>query len=63
MKRTEETTYEKRFVRLAGRVEKWMAVIIVLGFVFLVGSQFLLTFDSVRSLLVDTVKLEGIASP
>jgi hypothetical protein len=63
MKRTEETAYEERFVRLAGRVEKWVAVIIVLGFVLLVGSQFLLTFDSVRYLLVDTVKLEGIASP
>jgi hypothetical protein len=63
MKRTEETTYEKRFVRLASRVEKWMAIVIVLGFVLLVGSQFLLTFDSVRHLLVDTVKLEGIASP
>ncbi|GEN33722.1 MULTISPECIES: hypothetical protein [Aneurinibacillus] len=63
MKRTEETAYEKRFTRLAAWVEKGLIIAIAAGWLLLVASQFLLTYDSVRYWLVDTVRLEGIASP
>jgi hypothetical protein len=63
VKRTEETTYEKRFSRLSHRVEKWLLIAIVAGWVLIITSQFLLTYDTVRYWLVDTVRLEGIASP
>lgn len=63
MARTEQTSYEKRFTRLAGRVEKLLILVILAGVVLLVGSQFLLTFDSFRQSFVETVQLEGVASP
>ncbi|MFT9847539.1 hypothetical protein [Aneurinibacillus sp. REN35] len=63
MKRTKEAAYEKRFARLAGRVEKWLVVMIVVGWVLLIAGQYLLTYEPVRYFLVDTVRMEGIASP
>ncbi|MBN6188574.1 hypothetical protein JQN58_17110 [Aneurinibacillus sp. BA2021] len=63
MKRAEETAYEKRFARLAGRVERWLLVTIMLGWVLLIAGQYLLTYEPVRYFLVDTVRMEGIASP
>ena len=63
MARTEQTSYEKRFTRLAGRVERFFILVILAGMVLLAGSQFLLTFDSFRQSFVETVRLEGVASP
>ncbi|MED0674990.1 MULTISPECIES: hypothetical protein [Aneurinibacillus] len=63
MRRSKDTAYEKRFIFLAAWVEKWLTIAIVGGWVLLLASQFLLAFDSVRYFLVDTVRLEGIASP
>lgn len=63
MTRMNQSSYEKRFVRLAGRVEKGFILVILVGIVLVIGSQFLLTFDSFRQSFVETVRLEGVASP
>ncbi|GED12742.1 hypothetical protein AM501_19470 [Aneurinibacillus migulanus] len=63
MRRTEESAYEKRFTCLARRVETCLVVAIVAGWVLLIVSQALLTYEPVRYWLVETVRMEGVASP
>ncbi|BAU28918.1 hypothetical protein DFP93_103235 [Aneurinibacillus soli] len=63
MARMNQPSYEKRFARLSGRIEKVFILIILAGVVLVMGSQFLLTFDSFRQSFVETVRLEGVASP
>lgn len=54
--------YQKRFLRLIGNVEKMIVTGILVGFILLAISQSLLTIPVLRTFLVETVKLEGIAS-
>lgn len=63
MRRTEESAYEKRFTCLSRRVETCLVVAIVAGWVLLIVSQALLTYEPVRYWLVETVRMEGVASP
>jgi hypothetical protein len=63
LRRAEESAYEKRFTSLARRVEACLIITIVAGWVLLIVSQALLTYDPVRYWLVDTVRMEGVASP
>lgn len=63
MARMNQSSYEKRFIRLASRVEKGFILIILVGLALVMASQFLLTFDSFRQSFVETVRLEGVASP
>lgn len=58
----EKIDYKTRLVRFIKSVEKMMIVCILAGFLLLMISQSLLSFTPIRNLLLETVKMEGIAS-
>jgi hypothetical protein len=54
--------YQKRFLRLIENVEKLLKVSIFIFLLLLIISQILVKIPFLQPILVDVVKLEGIAS-
>ena len=54
--------YQKRFLRLIKNIEKFFKMGILLFAILLVVSQVLIKIPILQPILVDVVKMEGIAS-
>jgi hypothetical protein len=53
--------YNERYKRFSGRIEKGIIALIAACTLLLLASEFLYGFDPVRSVLVETERLEGIS--
>ncbi|MBL0387792.1 hypothetical protein JJB07_14215 [Tumebacillus sp. ITR2] len=59
MEQRRRLSYEERFLKAYGKLEKPLARIVVLGFVLIIVAQVMLAFPSGRNLLSMTDRLEG----
>lgn len=55
-------TYDERFCRFSGSIEKGLIIAISLLLIFLIFSEILLHIETFRTWFVEVDRLEGVAS-
>lgn len=55
------SNYVERFCHFSNKIERYLITVLIICLILLILAQFLLTFEGIRYLLIETIRYEGIS--